>query len=105
MSGERDPETIQADIRQTREELGDTAAALGYKSDVKARAGDRVNETKERISGVAEDAAAKAQEAMPSSARDGAEKARELVRQQPIATAAVAAFVVGVLVGRRRAGR
>ena len=102
---ERDPETIQEDILQTREELGDTAAALGYKSDVKARAGERVSETKERISGATQDAAAKAQEAMPSSARDGVEKARELVRQQPVAAAAVAAFVVGVLIGRRRGDR
>jgi len=102
MSSERDPETIQDDIEQTREALGDTAAALGYKSDVKARAGDRVSETKERITGAAEDAAAKAHDAMPSSARDGAQKARDLVRQQPIAAAAVAAFVVGVVVGRRR---
>jgi ElaB/YqjD/DUF883 family membrane-anchored ribosome-binding protein len=102
MSSERDPETIQDDIEQTREALGDTAAALGYKSDVKARAGDRVSETKERITGAAEDAAAKAHDAMPSSARDGAQKARDLVRRQPIAAAAVAAFVVGVVVGRRR---
>ena len=102
MSGERDPETIRDDILETREALGDTAAALGYKSDVKARAGDRVTETKERISGAAEDAAAKAQQAMPSSVRDGGERVRDLVRQQPIAAAAVAAFVVGVVVGRRR---
>lgn len=40
-------EELRRDIEQTREELGDTAAALGAKADVKGRAKDRVNELKE----------------------------------------------------------
>ena len=81
---------------------GDTAAALGYKSDVKGRAEDRISETKERLTGAAGDAAAKAQQAMPDSARDGADRARQFVREQPVAVAAAAGFVVGLLLGRRR---
>jgi hypothetical protein len=38
---------LRHDIEQTREELGDTAAALGAKADVKGRAKERVNEIKE----------------------------------------------------------
>ena len=102
MSGERSPETIQEDIAETREQLGDTVAALGYKSDVKGRAEDRISETKERLSDAAGDAAAKAQQAMPASARDGADRAREFVQRRPVAVAAVTAFVVGMLLGRRR---
>jgi len=37
---------LRRDIEQTREELGDTAAALGAKADVKGRAKERVNEIK-----------------------------------------------------------
>ena len=83
MSAERDPETIQEDIRQTRDALGDTVAALGYKTDLKGRAEGRIAETTERISGTAGDAAALVQEAMPDSARDGADRAREVVRRRP----------------------
>ena len=104
MSGERSPESIQEDIAETREQLGDTVAALGYKSDVKGRAEERIADTRERLGDAAGDAAAKAQQAMPASARDGADRAREFVQRRPVAVAAVAAFVAGVLIGRRRHG-
>jgi ElaB/YqjD/DUF883 family membrane-anchored ribosome-binding protein len=102
VSSERSPETIQEDIAETREQLGDTVAALGYKSDVKGRAEERFADTKERLTDAAGDAAAKAQQAMPSSARDGAEQAREFVRRHPLEVAAAVAFVAGLMLGRRR---
>ena len=37
---------LRRDIEQTREELGDTAAALGAKADVKSRAKERADEIK-----------------------------------------------------------
>lgn len=40
---------LRRDIEQTREELGDTAAALGAKADVKGRAKERVNEIKSEV--------------------------------------------------------
>jgi Protein of unknown function (DUF3618) len=40
-------EELRRDIEQTRAQLGDTAAALGAKADVKGRAKERVNEIKE----------------------------------------------------------
>ena len=43
-SGTVTTEELRRDIEQTREELGDTAAALGAKADVKGRAKERANE-------------------------------------------------------------
>ena len=40
-----DPDRIRAEIEQTRLEMGDTVDALGYKTDVKSRAKDRVVST------------------------------------------------------------
>lgn len=45
-SGTVTAEDLRRDIEQTREELGDTAAALGAKADVKSRARERANEIK-----------------------------------------------------------
>jgi vacuolar-type H+-ATPase subunit I/STV1 len=42
-------EDIQADIAQTRDELGQTVEALSDKLDVKARAKDKATETKARV--------------------------------------------------------
>ena len=42
-------EQLRSEIKQTREQLGDTAAALGAKADVKGRAKERVEETKTTI--------------------------------------------------------
>ena len=38
-----DPNLIRADIERTRAEMGDTVDALGYKTDVKSRAKERIN--------------------------------------------------------------
>src|SRR3954454_5698750 len=45
----QDPEAIRSEIEQTRERMGDTVDALAYKSDVKGRAKESVND---KISGV-----------------------------------------------------
>jgi hypothetical protein len=50
MSDARTPEEIRADIEHTREELADTAAALAQRADVKARAHEKVEETKAKVS-------------------------------------------------------
>lgn len=49
MSETRTPEEIRADIEHTREELGDTAAALASKADVKTRAHEKVEDTKANV--------------------------------------------------------
>jgi ElaB/YqjD/DUF883 family membrane-anchored ribosome-binding protein len=50
-----DPNAIRADIERTRADMGDTVDALGYKADVKSRAKDRINETKDRLTGKVSD--------------------------------------------------
>ena len=45
-SGTVTAEDLRRDIEQTREALGDTAAALGAKADVKGRAKERASEIK-----------------------------------------------------------
>lgn len=47
-NGKRGPAEIRADIEQTRAELGETVEALAAKTDVKAHAKDKVQETRER---------------------------------------------------------
>jgi ElaB/YqjD/DUF883 family membrane-anchored ribosome-binding protein len=92
---QRSPEEIRADIEQTREDLGDTVEALAAKTDVKGQAKAKVDSVKEKVSG----AKAGAAEHTPSSARDGFAQASETARSNPVPTAAIAAFVGGLLVG------
>jgi ElaB/YqjD/DUF883 family membrane-anchored ribosome-binding protein len=84
----RDPEEIRADIEETREELADTAAALAYKTDVKARAKDRVQEVKSTV-----------KEKAPSSPCGAATSVTTTVKQNPIPSAAIAAAVLGFALG------
>ena len=47
-----DPDRIRQEIEQTREQMGETVGALGYKTDVKARAKDSLQDKKESVMGV-----------------------------------------------------
>ena len=75
----RSPDQIRAEIEQTRRDLGDTAAALAEKTDVKARAQEKVAGVKQTISQV------------PSSGT---------VKRHPLPFAAISAFVGGFALGR-----
>jgi gas vesicle protein len=46
-----DPNAIRAEIERTREEMGETVDALGYKADVKSRAKDKMTDTRDKITG------------------------------------------------------
>lgn len=50
-----DPNAIRADIERTRDEMGDTVDAIGYKADVKSRTKDKIADTKDRITGKVSD--------------------------------------------------
>jgi len=76
-------EDLQADIEETREELGETARALTHKLDVKARAGDAVAEAKEKV-------------VETTTTSDGSVKPA-----LPVTAIAVAALVIGVILWRR----
>jgi hypothetical protein len=97
-----DPRQLREDIERTRQELGETVAALAEKTDVKARAKEKVAEVRQNVD-------AKRAELMsrtgrePTSADSGPSTAvqiRQKAEQNPVPTAALAAFVGGFLFGR-----
>jgi Protein of unknown function (DUF3618) len=101
-SGEpRSPEQIRADIEQTREQVGDTVEALAAKTDVKARARDRMEELKGEVRARAGQVKTQAQGATPASAQEGGQKVVEVVRGNPAPFVLGGAVLVAFLLGRR----
>jgi Tfp pilus assembly protein FimV len=75
---------LRADIKQTRAELGETVQALAAKADVKARAKDQVEQTKQKVKAQAveatervRDAAVAAGDKMRTVAGQASEKVKE----------------------------
>jgi ElaB/YqjD/DUF883 family membrane-anchored ribosome-binding protein len=88
----QDPDASRAQIEDTRGQMGNTIEAIGYKTDVKSRARDKVN----RVMG-------KANDATPSGddVKQGAQKAASVAQENPLglAVGAVAAgFLAGMLI-------
>jgi Flp pilus assembly protein TadD len=119
--GKPDVEALRAEIKQTRSELGETVQALAAKADVKARAKEQVEVTKQRVKAQAAEATGKVREAAHQagervrnaatlSAHDSDPEAEPApgLRPNPVAIGAVIAglaAVVGVILivrGRRR---
>jgi ElaB/YqjD/DUF883 family membrane-anchored ribosome-binding protein len=96
---QRSPEEIRSDIDQTRDELADTAAALAYKADVKARAKDRVDDIKTTVTGRASELKETAARNAPDSAGGAAQTVSTTVKQNPLPTAAIAAGALGFAFG------
>ena len=65
------PEALRAEIDETREQLGDTVEALAAKTDVKARAEDRVEGIKQDARAKADEVKEKVTSVTPESARQG----------------------------------
>jgi hypothetical protein len=87
-------EQLRGEIRRTRSELGETAAALGAKTDVKGRAKERVEEIKQKASAKT-----------PSSAGSAATSATTTVKRNPVPAAAIAALFAGFAIGWVAASR
>lgn len=102
---QRSPEEIQRDIDRTRDELGDTVAAMAQKADVKAQAKGKVTEVKQSVQDKKDELTGKAREATPESASAGAHQAASTAKENPVPLAVGGAFaaglVLGWLVGRR----
>jgi ElaB/YqjD/DUF883 family membrane-anchored ribosome-binding protein len=100
----QDPVAIRQEIEQTRGELGETMEAIGYKSDVGARASDYVSEQKEKVTGKVSDAKDSVASAVSSvvPSREGMKKQSQRVadtaKSNPVGVA-VGAAAVGFLVG------
>ena len=84
-----DPDMIRSDIENTRDRMGETVDALGYKTDVKARAGDKVGALKDKVTGVAPSA---------GDVKDGARQAAGVAQENPLGLA-LGAVAVGFLAG------
>jgi hypothetical protein len=85
----QDPDAIRTQIENTRGQMGDTIEAIGYKTDVKSRARDKVS----RVMG-------KANDATPSSGdvKQGAQKAASVAQENPLGLA-IGAIAVGFVAG------
>jgi len=98
---------LQAEIEDVREDLGDTAAALASKTDVKTRARAKADELKRSakaktdnlLSGggnVTSDEGSGA----PAAVGSGLDRLRTIAKQNPVPTVALGAVVGGFLLGR-----
>jgi len=96
----REPAEIREDIDQTREELGDTVAAMAEKTDVKQRTQAKAEELKAQAGAKAKELSEKAKEAAPESAEEGVQQAQRLAQENPVPLAIGAAFLVGMVFGR-----
>ena len=102
--GERSPEQIQAEIDATREQLGETVAAVAEKADVKGQARDKVAAVKQTVQAKKEELLTRAKSSSPDSAATGAQQLTTKARENPLPFAIGAALLVGFVFGRR-AGR
>jgi Protein of unknown function (DUF3618) len=105
------PTAIRQEIAETREEMGETMEAIGYKTDVRSRADDYVSDKKDKVTGAvsgAKDSVSSAvSRAVPS--REGikhqSQRVAESARANPIGLAvgaAAAGFLVGLVVPSTR---
>jgi len=124
---DRGPEEIRREIEHTREELGDTVAALAAKTDVKAQAQQGVEEARQSVRDKVDEVKATAQEKVagarsaaqenaPESAQQAGQQAAQVaaqardqaaqvVNENPIPAAAgalVAGLLLGYLLGKSR---
>jgi hypothetical protein len=104
----KDPDTIEQEIADTRARMGERVDALSYKTDVKARIGDRVGEARDAVTGKVRELASGVSERAPGTedVRRQSRLAAGIVRDNPLGLAigAVAAgFLAGLLLPSTRA--
>jgi ElaB/YqjD/DUF883 family membrane-anchored ribosome-binding protein len=103
----QDPDAIRQDIEQTREQMGETIDAIGYKTDVKSRAKESVTDKTDAIKSKVGGVMGKANDATPSTGevKQGAQQAVGVAQENPLGLAlgAVAAgFIAGMLIPSTR---
>lgn len=102
---QKSPDELRREIEETRQDLGDTAAALAEKTDIRARAKEKIGDVKRTLAGkkqsLAQSGGAGEGTAGPGAAAgQAATQAKATARENPVATAALAAFAVGFVLGR-----
>lgn len=102
----KSPEQLRAEIEDAREDLGDTVEALAAKTDVKTRAREKADELKRAAMSKKDELLSKgsdssgATEAGSSGGRAAVEQLKATTEQHPVQTAAIGAFLGGLLIGR-----
>ena len=85
----QDPDAIRAQIEETRGGMGDTIEAIGYKTDVKARAADKVKGLVGRANDATPDG---------GDVKAGAKRAAGIAQENPLGLA-IGAVAVGFVAG------
>ncbi|HEV7585671.1 MAG TPA: DUF3618 domain-containing protein [Solirubrobacteraceae bacterium] len=94
-----DPQQIRHEIEDTRGQLGETVAALVEKTDVKAQAKRKAEQTKASISEKKEALLASVDRPSPQTAVSATGRLSAKARENPMPVVAVCAFAIGLLVG------
>jgi hypothetical protein len=104
---EKSAAQLRAEIEDVREDLGETAAALAAKTDVKARAREKADDIKRSATSKKDELLSKAPGVAghtPGSASQGGTSAvatlKGKARANPVPTAALGALIGGFLLGR-----
>jgi Protein of unknown function (DUF3618) len=107
---EKSPEQLRAEIEDVREDLGDTAAALAAKTDVKTRAREKAEEIKRSAIGKKDELLSKTGRSpdagdstgggVAAGASSAATRVTATAKRNPVPTAALGALIGGFLLGR-----
>ena len=100
----RSPEEIQAEIEQTRQELGETVDALSARLDVKTRAREKVAASRQQATDQWQHARERARDTVAQGKDAATDEHGSLKPAVPAAAgaAALVAVAIGILVWRRR---
>ena len=104
----KEPSEIREEIEQTRDEMGETVEALGYKADVKTRAKENVAGKRDRLKQRITGTTSRVDEATPDAEqlKEGAKRAAGVAQENPIGLALgslAVGFLAGMLVPSTRA--
>lgn len=99
----QDPAAIRQEIEQTRERMGDTVDALGYKADVPSRAKDSIADKTQSVKAKITGAGSQVSDAKPSSddVKQAGQRAVGVAQENPLGLAIGAAavgFIAGLLI-------
>src|SRR4051812_12815695 len=95
----QDPDAIRQEIEQTRSQMGETVEAIGYKTDVKARAKDSVTERTDTVKDKVNSIMGRAGDSTPSG--EDVKQAVSTAQENPLGLAIGAGaggFVAGMLI-------
>jgi hypothetical protein len=96
---------VRAAIAQDRQDLAETVQALAQKADVKARVHDAVTRTSDDLHQRAGELGDRLRASTPGDAQQAVGAVTQQLRERRTLVLVVGVFLLGVMVGRRRARR